>query len=194
VNSPREIPHVLVLHGPNLNLLGLREPEIYGRDTLADVDAALERLADELGIEVACRQSNHEGELIDWLHEARERFDGVVINPAGFTHTSVALRDAIVASEKPCIEVHLSNVHKREVFRHTSLTAAVCVGTVMGFGLQSYLLGLRAIAARLLPAALAAPATAQPPAAAAIPVVPTPTARASRRTRGSRQPKRPRRT
>lgn len=150
MNSPRETPHILVLHGPNLNLLGLREPEIYGKDTLADVDAALERLAEELEVEVACRQSNQEGELIDWLHEARERFDGVVMNPGGFTHTSVALRDAIAASEKPCVEVHLSNVHCRESFRHTSLTAGVCVGVVMGFGLHSYLLGLRALASRLL--------------------------------------------
>jgi 3-dehydroquinate dehydratase-2 len=149
VNS-RETPHVLVLHGPNLNLLGLREPDVYGTDTLADVDAALERLAEELGVEIACRQSNHEGELIDWLHEARERFDAVIINPGGLTHTSVALRDAITASEKPCVEVHLSNVHRRESFRHTSLTAGVCVGAVTGFGLHSYLLGLRALAAKLL--------------------------------------------
>jgi 3-dehydroquinate dehydratase II len=152
VSSPREIPHILVLHGPNLNLLGLREPAVYGSQTLADVDAALERLADELGVEVACRQSNLEGDLIDWLHEARERFDGVVINPGGYTHTSVALRDAIAAIEKPCVEVHLSNVHGRESFRHTSLTAGVCVGAVMGFGVDSYLLGLRALTSRLLKA------------------------------------------
>jgi 3-dehydroquinate dehydratase II len=193
VNSPREIPHVLVLHGPNLNLLGLREPEIYGRDTLADVDAALERLADELGVEIACRQSNHEGELIDWLHEARERFDGVVINPGGFTHTSVALRDAIVASEKPCVEVHLSNVHRREAFRHTSLTAAVCVGTVLGFGLHSYLLGLRAIVWQLLPPTLAAPATPPHAATVVLGAAATPAARAPRRTRSSRPLKRQRR-
>ena len=146
--STRENPHVLVLHGPNLNLLGLREPEVYGTQTLADVDAALETLADSLGVDVACRQSNHEGELIEWLHEARERFDAVLINPGGYTHTSVALRDAIAAIGKPCVEVHLSNVHGREAFRHTSLTAGVCVGVVMGFGLDSYLLGLRALAAR----------------------------------------------
>jgi 3-dehydroquinate dehydratase-2 len=144
-------PHVLVLHGPNLNLLGQREPEIYGTDTLADVDAQLESLALELHVQVACRQSNHEGELIDWLHEARERFDGVLINPGGYTHTSVALRDAIASMDKPCVEVHLSNVYKREAFRHRSLTAPVCIGSIMGFGLQSYLLGLRAIAQHLLP-------------------------------------------
>jgi 3-dehydroquinate dehydratase-2 len=138
-------PHILVLHGPNLNLLGLREPDVYGKQTLADVDAQLESLADELGLQIACRQSNHEGELIDWLHEARERFDGVLINPGGLTHTSVSLRDAIAAIDKPTVEVHLSNVHRREEFRHKSLVAPVCVGSVSGFGVPSYLLGLRAL-------------------------------------------------
>ena len=157
-------PHVLVLHGPNLNLLGTREPVVYGHDTLADVDRSLEQLADEIGMQVACRQSNHEGELIEWLHEARERFDGVLINPAAYTHTSVALRDAIASIDKPCVEVHLSNVYKREAFRHTSLTAPVCVGSIMGFGLQSYLLGLRALAAILLPARPTAPAASEKPA------------------------------
>lgn len=149
--SRPHLPHVLVLHGPNLNLLGLREPDIYGRDTLADVDRQLEALASELTVSIACRQSNHEGELIDWLHEARERFDAVLINPGGYTHTSVALRDAIAAIEKPCVEVHLSNIHRRESFRHTSLTAPVCVGAIMGFGIHSYLLGLRALVTHLTP-------------------------------------------
>jgi 3-dehydroquinate dehydratase-2 len=148
VKQARPTPHVLVLHGPNLNLLGLREPQIYGKDTLVDVDTKLEALAEELGVEIACRQSNHEGELIEWLHEARERFDAVLINPAGLTHTSVSLRDAIAGMEKPCVEVHLSNLYRREAFRHVSLTAPVCVGSISGFGLTSYLLGLRALVAQ----------------------------------------------
>lgn len=174
--------HILVLHGPNLNLLGLREPEVYGKDTLADVNAQLEALSRELGVSVACRQSNHEGELIDWVHEARERFDGVLINPGGYTHTSVALRDAIAAlpSDKPCVEVHLSNVYKRETFRHHSLTAPVCVGSIMGFGLQSYLLGLRALAARLTVVSLPPPAPV---------LTPSETPRPSRAPRPSQAPR-----
>jgi len=142
---------VLVLHGPNLNLLGTREPEVYGRDTLADVNRELRALAKALGVALELRQSNHEGELIDWIHAARGRFDALLMNPGGLTHTSVALRDAIASVALPCVEVHLSNVHAREAFRHTSLTAPVCAGVVMGFGKHSYLLGLRALAERLVP-------------------------------------------
>ena len=143
-----EVRRVLVLHGPNLNLLGSREPEVYGRSTLDDVNAALAKVAGELGLEVDCRQSNHEGQLIDWVQEAGRGFAGVLINPGGFTHTSVALRDAIAAIEHPCVEVHLSNLHRREDFRQRSVVSAVCAGTVCGFGAASYELGLRGLAMR----------------------------------------------
>ena len=136
---------ILVLHGPNLNLLGQREPEIYGRADLAAIDAALATLAAALDATVDCRPSNHEGQLVDWVQEARDAFDGVLLNAAAYTHTSIALRDAIAAAETPTVEVHLSNVHAREAFRRVSHLAPVCLGVVQGFGPNSYALGLRGL-------------------------------------------------
>jgi 3-dehydroquinate dehydratase-2 len=137
--------HILVLHGPNLNLLGLREPEVYGQTTLADIDRALTEIASRRAASLTALQSNHEGALIDALHAARTTAQGVLINPGGLTHTSVALRDAIAGIALPCVEVHLSNVHKREEFRHHSFISAVSIGTVVGFGWRSYTLGLTAL-------------------------------------------------
>lgn len=133
---------ILILHGPNFNLLGTREPEVYGSMTLDDINAKLIELGKELGVEVKCLQSNHEGALIDALHEARTWADGVVFNPGAYTHTSIALRDAISAIQIPVIEVHLSNVYAREEFRRVSMLSAVCRGKVAGLGWQSYALGL----------------------------------------------------
>lgn len=141
---------VLVLHGPNLNLLGSREPEIYGATRLSDIDAALQALGDELNLEVATFQSNHEGELVDRIQAAAG--DGtryIVINPAAFTHTSVAVRDALAAVGVPFIEVHLSNVHARETFRHHSFLSDIATGVISGLGAEGYLLALRAVASRL---------------------------------------------
>ena len=137
--------NVLVLHGPNLNLLGTREPDIYGTETLADIDSLLTTLAKELKIMVRIKQSNSEEMLIEALHSAREWANGVLFNPGAFTHTSVALRDAISAINIPVVEVHLSNIHACESFRRESLLAPVCIGSISGFGSQSYLLGLHAL-------------------------------------------------
>jgi 3-dehydroquinate dehydratase-2 len=140
--------HILLLHGPNLNLLGTRQPEVYGSMSLADINAAAQRRMAPFDVELRTTQSNHEGELIDLLHDARTWADGVVFNPGAFTHTSIALRDAIVAIELPVIEVHISNVHGREAFRHKSLLAGVCFGQIAGFGWHSYLLALDALLRR----------------------------------------------
>jgi 3-dehydroquinate dehydratase II len=136
---------ILVLHGPNLNLLGTREPAIYGKLTLAEINSAISALALELGIEVAIFQSNAEGTLIDKIHSAIGSYDGILINPAAYTHTSIAIRDALSAAALPTVEVHLSNIHNREELRAKSFIAPVAVGQLSGFGLDSYLLGLRAV-------------------------------------------------
>jgi 3-dehydroquinate dehydratase II len=137
---------VVVLNGPNLNLLGKREPEIYGRETLADVEANCRRIGAELGLNIEFRQSNREYEIIDWIHECRGRAAAIVINPAAFTHTSIAILDALNAFEGPIVEVHISNIHKREDFRHHSYVSAVASGIIVGCGTQGYELALRRIA------------------------------------------------
>jgi len=135
---------VLFLNGPNLNLLGTREPEIYGRLTLADIEKQVRTRAAELKVEIDFRQSNLEGDLVSWIQEAKGKFQAIVINAAAYTHTSVAIHDAISAVGLPTIEIHLSNVHAREEFRHKSLIASVCKGQICGFGVKSYILGLEA--------------------------------------------------
>jgi 3-dehydroquinate dehydratase II len=140
---------VLVVHGPNLNLLGIREPDVYGHVTLAEIDAALLGVADELGVGLDSFQSNQEGAIVDRIQAAMGDVDAILINPAGLTHTSVTLRDVLLATGIPFIEVHLSNIHAREEFRHRSLLADAAIGVICGFGPSSYTLGLRGLVARL---------------------------------------------
>ena len=140
---------VYVLNGPNLNLLGKRQPDIYGSESLADVEAACRALAVELGLELRFLQSNHEGQIVDWIHEARETAGGIAINPAAYTHTSVAILDALNAFDGPVIEVHISNVHKREAFRHHSYVSLRADGVIAGLGTQGYGLALRRLASLL---------------------------------------------
>ncbi len=135
---------LLVLHGPNLNLLGRRERSLYGNTSLKTINQAIAKLAKQERVKVEARQSNLEGELVTWIQEARERFDAIVINPAGYTHTSVAIRDAIAAVSLPTVEVHLTNIYQREAFRHRSYIADVAIGQISGFGPTSYLLAIRA--------------------------------------------------
>lgn len=133
---------ILIINGPNLNLLGIREPEIYGKTTLKDIETQLQTRAEKLNVEIECFQSNHEGEIVDKIHSAKNNFDAIIINPAAYTHTSVAIRDAFASVDIPTIEVHISNVYSREEFRHNSLIAPVVVGQIAGLGIQGYLLAL----------------------------------------------------
>lgn len=137
--------HITIIHGPNLNLLGIRQTDIYGKTGLARINHLIEKRARVMGCEVRIEQSNSEGEIVSWIGEARNWAEGIIINPASYTHTSIAIRDAILAVDIPVIEVHLSNIYKREAFRHKSLVAGVCVGQISGFGPEGYLLALEAM-------------------------------------------------
>ena len=136
---------IYILNGPNLNLLGTREPEVYGRTALDEIESACHSFAADHGVEVKFLQSNHEGQLIDWIHEARGQSASILINPAAFTHTSIAIRDALSACTAPTVEVHLSNIHRREPFRHLSYVSQVATGVICGFGSKTYVLGLQAL-------------------------------------------------
>ncbi len=142
---------ILVLNGPNLNLLGVREPATYGRETLADIEEACLERAAELGLTVEFRQSNHEGQLVDWIQEARDSADGIILNAAAYTHTSIAILDAVKAADLPIVEVHLSNIYRREGFRHHSYISAAAQGVICGFGAHGYLLALEAMARLIEP-------------------------------------------
>lgn len=142
-------PKVLILNGPNLNMLGKRQPDVYGRESLADVEEGCRRHGKGLGLNVDCRQSNSEGELVDWIQAARDDQDGLIINPGAYSHTSIAIMDALLAAELPVIEVHLSNIHRRDAFRHHSYVSKVADAVLCGFGSQGYLLALDALGRRL---------------------------------------------
>ena len=142
-------PKVLILNGPNLNMLGSRQPDVYGRETLSDIEDSCRRHAKSKGLAVTFRQSNSEGELVSWIQEARAQQDGIIINPAAYTHTSVAIMDSLLVAELPLIEVHLSNIHRRETFRHNSYVSKVADAVICGLGSQGYLLALDAMAQRL---------------------------------------------
>ncbi len=144
-SAPQESLRVLVIHGPNLNLLGMREPEVYGRETLEDINSALRQEAQKLGCGLRVMQSNSEGEIITAIHSVQDGIAGLIINPGGYTHTSVAIRDALAAVEAPAVEVHLSNIHAREGFRRESITGDAVNGIICGFGADSYILGLHAV-------------------------------------------------
>ena len=142
-------PKILVLNGPNLNLLGQRQPEIYGRETLADIEAKCRALAIELGLDIEFKQSNAEHQLIDWIHDARTSASGLIVNPGAYSHTSIALHDALVAVRIPTVEVHISNIYARENFRHHSFTARAAFATLCGFGIDGYRLAINGLAARI---------------------------------------------